>query len=86
VGTAIAAARPSQPLPEPLWRYADPPAFLATNACTDDAFLPSFERSGLVESARSMAGTSVLATNGIERRDQAGASKQKWAANPADRR
>jgi len=86
VGTAIAAARPSQPLPEPLWRYADPPAFLATNACTDDAFLPSFERSGLVESARSMAGTSVLATNGIEHRDQAGASKQKWAANPADRR
>jgi len=82
--TGYAAVRQSPSLAEPLWRSADPPAYLATNACTDDAFLPPFERSGLVESARSMAGTSALATIGRESREQAGARKQKWASNSSD--
>ena len=84
MGTGFATVRQSQPLPEPLWRSADPPAFLAIHACMDDAFLPSFERPGLVESARSLAGTSALATNGLEPREQSGIRKQQWASNPAD--
>jgi len=80
--TPVGVAADRAPLREPLWRSDDPAAFLATNARTDDAFLPSFERLGLIESARTLAGTSALATDGLEPPEQAGTRTQKWAANP----
>jgi hypothetical protein len=85
VGPGMATARQPQP-GEPLWRCAEPRAFLADNACTDDAFLPYFERAGLVESARSMAGTSVLASNWFAPLDKTGVRMRSWASNPANLR
>jgi len=81
----MATARPPQP-GEPLWRCAEPRAFLSDNTCTDDAFLPYFERAGLVESARSMAGTSVLASNWFAPLDKTGVRMRSWASNPANLR
>jgi len=77
------AARPSPP-DTLLWQYAEPRAFLATHVSTDDTFMPSFARLDLVESARSMVGTSALNSKGLESREQAGTREQKWASKPAD--